>query len=181
MSVIAMRGDKLEKSRVNRIAKGYAYGGGVKSDAMMADAKPGKKPMFAKKSLGAMEGGKPKPRLDKGYAKGGAVKKGKDAKTNINVIVAPQGGGDKPPMLPPPGPPMGAAPPMMPPKPPMGPPVGPPGAMPPGLGPRPFKNGGPVRGSGGRFAKGGAVKMTAGSESGLGRLQKIAAQKRKGV
>lgn len=56
-----------------------------------------------------------KLRLDRqGFKHGGAVKKG----TTVNVIVAPQGGGDAPPAMPPGPPPM--PPPM--PKPPMAPP-----------------------------------------------------------
>lgn len=176
MTVTAMRGHKLEKSRVGRIAHGYASGGAVKPDAMMADA-PMAKAGPPKKAFGKIDGAKPKPRFDK-FARGGAVKK--EPKTNINVIVAPQGGGDKQPMLPPP---MAAGPAMPPPPRPPGPPMGglpgaPPGAMPPGLGPKPFNAGGQVRG---RFAKGGAVKMMDGAGGGLGRLQKAAAQKRKGV
>lgn len=173
----AMRGNEHEKSRVMRIAKGYARGGAIPSDAMMANAIGAKKAMPAKKALGKIDGARPKMRLDK-FARGGAVGKKGGAKTNVNVIVAPQGGGgDKPPMPMPMPPAMAAAPA---PRPPMPMPGAPPGAMPPGLGPKPFNAGGPVRGKMGRFAKGGRVTMTAGAESGLGRLQKTAIQKRKG-
>lgn len=124
------------------------------------------------------EAGTPRPRADRAsrisnpvptYANGGAIARARGGRTkkgatNVNVIVAPQGGGDKPPMpMPPPmlaGPPPAAA---MPPKPPMGagpmgmPPgaaglpaaPGAPGGMPPGLMP-PRAAGGRVRAKGGR-------------------------------
>lgn len=128
------------------------------------------------------EAGVPRPRADRAsrlsnpvatYAKGGAVaratggrtKKGKGA-TNVNVIIAPQGGAPTPPPMPPilaGGPPPGAPP--MPPKPPMG--AGPMG-MPPGAAGLPMSPGAPggmppgivpPRAAGGRIgrAKGGAV------------------------
>lgn len=110
-------------------------------------------------------GGKAMPRMDRpGYAKGGRTKHG--AKTHVNVIVAPQGGGG--------GPGPGAAPPMMP-HPPMAPPAPPPGA-PPMAPPRPPMAGPPV-GAGVppmMHAAGGAVKGTKdGAGGGLGRLEKI--------
>lgn len=89
------------------------------------------------------------------FAKGGRVK----GKTVVNIMIAGNGGDkDAPPPMPA-GPPVA---PPMPPRPPMGPPTGgppmpPPGAIPPGLIGR--KHGGRV--------------MTAGAESGVGRLQKI--------
>lgn len=105
-----------------------------------------------------------------GRKHGGAVKrarggrtKAKHAKTNVNVIVAPQGG-QHPPM---PGPGAGMPPPMPapPPRPPMAPPPGPggmPGAPPmggapmPGMPPR--RTGGRAYASGGRVADGPAYK-----------------------
>lgn len=103
-----------------------------------------------------IEGKTTMPRLDR-YARGGKVK-GKKAGTNVNVIIAPQGGGAagpgaalKPPMaagLPPPpigGPPpgMGAGPPGLPPMPP-----GPPGM--PGM----HRSGGRAYASGGKVKNG---------------------------
>src|ERR1700687_6026631 len=95
---------------------------------------------MVKPSALKMDGKKAKHRMDRPpRAKGGRVK-GKHAKTNVNVIVAPQGGhpglGGPPPMVPPPAGamlPPGAAP-VMPPRPmppPGGPMAGPPGAIPP--------------------------------------------------
>lgn len=159
--------------------------------------------------------GAPRPRADRAsrlsnpiptLATGGAVKRAnggrakKKGGTNVNVIVAPQGGATPP--MPPPviaGPPPAMP---MPPKPPMGAPGLPPGGgpimpPPPGLPPpgmvaprarggridgdepqgdavtaRTLKNEGLVRGR----AKGGHLPhhhMTAGAATGVGRLQKI--------
>lgn len=89
-------------------------------------------------------------RLDK-YARGGAAKKKGD--TNINIVLAPQGKEPAPP-------------PMMPPPMPIPPPVAPPGGGP----------GGPPPGM---MQRGGKVVMTAGAETGKGRLQKAKAYKAK--
>ncbi len=137
-------------------------------------------------------------------ARGGRTKaKG----THVNVIVAPQGlspGAGAPPPMPlglPPG-----LPPGMPPKPPMGAPgptppmggpsplmAGAPGGMPPGMMPPRARGGkiahadvkedkamikGMVKPSALKRARGGKIHMTAGSESGPGRLEKTAARVR---
>jgi hypothetical protein len=130
--------------------------------------------MAAKKTV--MGNGKAKPvmnsdgmapasRMDRApRAAGGRTPKGK---TTVNVIVAPQGG-DKPPM--PMAMPTGA--PAMAPKPPMMPYGPPPGAMPPpGMGAPP--PGMMARKTGGR------VNMDAGAGGGLGRLEKIKAERGK--
>jgi hypothetical protein len=143
------RQSKVEHSRVGRMVKGYASGGGVHADEA-ADRKL-VRGMVKGAALKA-DGEKSKHRADR-FARGGKVKS-KSGKTNVNVIIAPQGGDKVPPMLPPPG--VGAAgPPPVAMRPPMAPPPGvgagmpPPGAMPPPG----------IRSSGGRaYAKGGAVK-----------------------
>lgn len=87
--------------------------------------------------------------MTQGYKRGGAVK---SPKTEINIILPNQGGGASStrPMLPPGGPPLA----------PPGPMAGGPTMPPPGAGPLPG------------MKRGGAVKMTAGAETGKGRLQK---------
>lgn len=103
---------------------------------------------------------------------GGRTKKG----TNVNIIIAPQGGGASgaPPMgVPPPGGPVGlhqgAPPPAV-----MGPGV-PPGAMPPGAPPPMRKAGGRVgEGFEGKLAKPGKYPIESGAGGGLGRLEKAA-------
>lgn len=203
------RQHKVESSRAAVLTKGYASGGAAHPDA--AQDRKLVKAMVKTKAL-KVDGQKgTSARLDR-YARGGKVK-GKGA-TNVNVIIAPQGGGDHsaPPM--PPlsagaagGPPSLPAPPpapaMM--KPPMG---GPPGMPMRASGGRiksgpawaeGLRNGTPVEHTDGKndtkdivrprqvtYAKGGKVeagkgmgpRMTAGAESGEGRLQKTAMQKR---
>lgn len=149
------RQHKKEHSRVAHITKGYASGGTVHD----SPSKPGElKKVYKVRDSQAVEGGSVKERLDRPgramRAKGGRV--GKHKGTNVNVIVAPQGGGH--PNLAPPavaaGAPMAPPPMAPPPRPPMvAPPGGPPmvgGAPPPGMPPR--------RAGGRAYAKGGAVK-----------------------
>lgn len=165
------RNHKVQKDRVSHIAgcsggepKHYARGGSVHDDEAEDKALIRKE---VKSEALKSEGKKAKHRGDKvaRRAKGGHVKGHKSGKTNVNVIVAPGGGGAKPPMPMPgamPPPPAGAAPPM-PPKPPMMPP--PPG---PGMGQPPAAGLGgiPPRSQGGRaYKKGGAVNS---SEKGYG-------------
>lgn len=94
--------------------------------------------------------------LTQGYKRGGAVKGA--AKTTINIVLPNQGNGRPPLAMPPPG----------------GPPLAPPGPMAGGP-PVPPPGAGPLPG----MKRGGAVKMTAGAETGKGRLQKAEIQKRK--
>lgn len=107
---------------------------------------------------------------------GGRTKKG----TNVNIIIAPQGGGQKPPM-----PPMGMAPPPggpvglhqgAPPPAPMGPPAGA-GAPPPGVPPPMMrKTGGrTLEKDGGKLVKPGVYPIESGAGGGLGRLEKAKA------
>lgn len=146
------RQSKVEKSRVAKIAKGYATGGAVDAQAGQQAMMKGAKPKGAK--LGAIIGGKAKARMDK-RARGGRVK-GKG--TNVNIVIAQpnpqQQGMDKPVPVPVPvpagGPPPGA-PPMLPPGAMAGGPGVPPG-MPPGMPPIPRKRGGRVaRANGGKI------------------------------
>src|ERR1700749_1018823 len=107
---------------------------------------------------------------------GGRTKKG----TNVNIIIAPQGGGQKPPM-----PPMGAAPP------PGGPvglhqgapaPLGPPAGAPPPAGAAPMmrKSGGrTLEKDGGKLAKAGAYPIDSGAGGGVGGLEKAAREARR--
>lgn len=152
---------KASKSRVHSMFKHLARGGRAESSA----SAPAKKATGGAVDsdtpvVGKASGG----RLDK-HARGGKVKgKGKHG-NHVNIaIVAPHGA---------PSPEAGAAPggmPMPPPRLPMGgpgmppglPPGGPPG-MPPGMKPP------------GMMKRGGKVPMTAGGDSGPGRLQKIKA------
>lgn len=123
------RQHKVERSRANEMARG-----GHPDEA--ADRKL-IKGMVKPKAL-KIDGGKSMGRLDK-YARGGAVKKGA---TNVNVIIAPQGGAGMPPMPPVP---MG------------GPPIPPPDLPPVGA-PAPMAAPSMMHRSGGRaYATGGKV------------------------
>lgn len=160
---------------------GYAKGGAVKDGAAKEEAedkaiakraiaqheahdhKGEKKTKLKLKHGGHVEGGKAKHRLDK-MARGGANKhkNSKDAKTKVNVIVAPGAGaaGQKPVTMPPmpmparPMPPQGA--PAMPQQPPM-------------------KRGGKAK------KYGGEVPMTAGGGGAKGRLEKAAIARKDGI
>lgn len=155
-----MRSDVKDSinAKMRRMTDGYGSASGPANNKLAPTNRlKGEGPEEAS-GFGA-EAGTPRPRADRasritnpvatyangGVAKrahGGRTKKGKGA-TNVNVIVAPQGGGDKPPMpMPPPalaGPPPGAPP--MPPKPPMG--AGPMGGLPPGAAGLPMAAGAP--------------------------------------
>jgi len=140
-----IRQHDVERSRVAHIAKGYATGGAVSSDSTPVDRKSGGRTGAPPKMM--MSGGGAKMRGDRpGRAKGGRAPK---AKTNVNVIIAPQGatpaaGVAAPPGLPPPKPavPPLAGPPGMPMPPPgMG---GPPGMPPRSMGGRTYATGGGV-------------------------------------
>ena len=165
--------NKVAKRRAGGMVKGFKRGGSVGHSDEAADRKLFKKMISEHdaKAPGRARGG----RLDK-FARGGKTK-GKHG-TQVNIaVVAPHGrhpadagapGGaamapPKPPMMPPPGPPPGG--------PPMGGPPGlPPGGMPPpGMRPPGMMNRG---GKVGKFARGGKLGMTAGADTGPGRLQK---------
>lgn len=208
------RDHKVQKSRVSHITRGYASGGGVNvSHEDEAEDKALIKKTVKKKAL-RMTGGKVNARLDR-RARGGHVKAKRDdedldreaeheqretkrarggrtkhGKTNVNVIVAPQGGhpgmapGGPPPMGPPPG--MGMPPPgAVPPHPPM---AGPPGAPPMGIPPGGMSApGGPplMHKRGGRaYKKGGRVHRADGGysddESPMTAMEKVDAMERAG-
>ncbi len=136
----SVRQGKVEHDRVGSLTKGYDHPDAPEDKALVRQMVKAK---ALKASGGRIEGKASGGRLDR-YARGGKVKK---AGTNVNVIIAPQGGSGamaKPPMpLPPP--PTGIAPPMGGPPPGMG--AGPPG-MPPMM---PHSKGGRA------YAKGGSV------------------------
>lgn len=125
--------------------KGYATGGGVRDEGgsgpMSAVAKQSRSSFGG--GLSGLGGAPAKARLDrKGPPKGGK------AGTNVNIIIAPKGGGSEAPAMPPmppPMPPMAAKPPMSMPPPPGPPPMAgpPPGPMP--GGPMMRKHGGRVK------------------------------------
>lgn len=150
-------GTKIRTAKTGDKATGHAY---AQPDGSMGEAQGGYADDYETEAenerMVAEKRGK--PRLDRvGYKKGGRVK----GTTNVNVIIAPQGGapaGGPPPMpppgaMPPPPPGMGAGP--------GGPPMPPPGPM-------PRKNGGRVA-----YASGGKVPMDGGAGGGKGRLEKI--------
>lgn len=156
-------GQKRGKQRMKEACGGsvkYATGGAVKSSKPATHAAGGEV-----KAVGKASGG----RLDK-LARGGRTKKGgKGNHTKINIIVAPKGGGDAgaPPDLGAGAPPPMGAPPMVP-KGPMGPPPGALGAGPPGM-PPPKPPG--MMSKGGKIAAIKKLGLTAGSATGVGRLQ----------
>lgn len=152
------RQSKVERNRVDKITDGYDHPDAPQDKALV-------RTMVKTKALrargGKITGKSAAPRLDK-YARGGKVKK--DGKTNVNVIIAPQGGGagaagagaavmPKPPMPAMP-PPMAGGPPGLPPGP-GGPPMPLGGGAPPGMMPH-------ARGGRANYAKGGKVKSGSG-------------------
>lgn len=156
------REHKAAKARVKHIL-GHKRGGAAHSDEKQDRKLFGK--MMMKEHEGKVHGHKSGGRLDK-RARGGGTKKGKHH-TQVNIVVAPHHGGSPSPDVG--GAPAGAGigPPPLPPGGPMPPPPGagampPPGGMPPG----PMKRGGRA------YKRGGGTGMTAGAESGPGRLEK---------
>lgn len=154
----AHRASHAAKSRVKHIL-GHKRGGAAHHDEA-ADRKLFKK--LIKEHDSKVHGHKGKGRLDK-FARGGATK-GKHH-TQVNVIVAPHKGAS---------PALGAGAPAGPgAPPPVPPPGGPPMAPPPGAGMPPMKRGGRT------YKRGGGVGMTAGVDSGVGRIQQARILKRK--
>lgn len=159
----AHRAQVTSKKRVGQVLKS----GGQPHSDMAADKKLFSDLMAKHEAKEAgIAHGKSKGRLDK-YARGGRTKAKEGTRINI-VNVAPSDkspdagatpGGPMPIPPPPPRPPMGG--PGMPPglPPPGGPMGGPPGLM---------KRGGRIK----KYARGGKLGMTAGAETGKGRLQK---------
>lgn len=142
------RQHSVERSRVSRMAKGYATGGAVHPDEKEDKALVRK--MVKRKAL-KVEGEKPGHRADRpARKKGGRVNKGK---VTVNVITGGQPPAAGVAMAPPMAPPVAALPP--------GPPPGamlPPGGPPPDM---PM----PPRAHGGRtYKKGGRVGVNAGTK-----------------
>lgn len=156
------REHSTRKHRVKHVL-GHKRGGAAHSDEA-ADRKLFKKMIAEHESK--VEGHRGHKRMDK-RARGGGTKHGKHhTQVNIAVVAPHRGGPPSPPGLGAPagggGPPL--PPPGGPPKPPMLPPGG---AMPP-----PPPGGGMMKRGGKAYKRGGGIGMTAGSESGEGRLQK---------
>lgn len=131
------RENHVQRGRVAKLTAGYSKEPGISKAGASESHRIAK--TKASGDMPKIDGGSSKPRLDK-YARGGAVKKGA---TNVNVIIAPQGGqpaNSPPPVLPAPG---GMGPP---------PPV-PPGIPPPGGPPPMMQN----RGGRTHYASGGKV------------------------
>lgn len=147
------RQHSVERSRVSRMAKGYATGGAVHPDEKEDKALVRK--MVKRKAL-KVEGDQPRHRADRAARKkGGRVNKGK---VTVNVITGGQPPAAGVAMAPPMAPPVAALPP--------GPPPGgpPPGAMMPPGGPPPDMPM-PPRAHGGRtYKKGGRVGVNAGTK-----------------
>lgn len=152
----SLRADKVERSRVSRIAPGRASGGRIKHGDEAEDKALVKS--MVKPAAMKMEGGRSKARLDRPHrASGGRVGKGKSNVT-INILA----GSDKGTATPGPLPIPVGAPPMPMPKPPMG-------AMPPGApgGTLPMlPPGGPMRASGGRVGSKGTAVYEEGKRTG---------------
>ena len=191
----APRGDKARRtSAANPIAT-YAKGGRVRH--------AGGGVIGGQVAMRAM-GGRLEGEMGMPSNVGSSKGRGKRAGTNVNIIVAPQSGPPPgpaaAPQLPPPmpggpgGPGAGAGgPPGLPPGLPMPPGAAPAGALPPGLPQLPRKRGGRVHPDATEDkalvkqmvkptalrARGGSIKMTAGAESGPGRLEKSAARARR--
>jgi len=152
--------ERAGKDRAKSFTKGYKRGGKVHSDEAADKKLFGKMIKQHEKEEMKVEGKASGGRLDK-FARGGRAKH-KGNNTKINIVVAPKG----------PHPADGAAPPIPLGPPPMGggPLAGPPPGMPPMGGPKPP----------GMMARGGRLHMTAGAETGKGRLQKAKAYKARG-
>lgn len=146
------------RKRASEMAKCFASGGKVSHPDEAQDRKLIKKMMAEEESVeGRASGG----RLDK-YARGGKAKgkKGKSKKgNNVNILIAPKEKEEKV-VVPPP---MPGGPGMM-----AGPGGPPPMGPPPGGPPMPLPG----------MKRGGKVPMKGGAETGVGRLDKVRAQKK---